>query len=168
MTSPDINELTAVVLEVERHVADLGWDQPSQVYALADTAELIAREPALASHIGDTAPGSLTPVEQEPLPAGRLDEVLAAIGWPPEVLGCVLVTELVVLPPSAEQETPYDERDIEIWAASHPERQDVRLAVGVTRDGQHASCLRVRGDDELVVDPDLADSLVDGLLATFH
>ncbi len=167
MTSPDINELTAVVLEVERHVADLGWDQPSQVYALADTSELIAREPKLAAHIGDTAPGSLTPVEQEPLPAGRLDEVLAAIGWPPEVLGCVLVTELVVLPPSAEQETPYDERDIEIWAANHPERQDVRLAVGVTRDGQHASCLRVRGDDELVVDPDLADSLVDGLLATF-
>jgi hypothetical protein len=168
VTSPNISELTAVVLEVERHVAELGWDQPSQIYALADTSDLIAREPMLASHINDTTPGSLTPVEQEPLPTGRLDEVLAGIGWPPEVLGCVLVTELVVLPPSAEWETPYTERDIEIWAASHPERQDVRLAVGVTRDGQHASCLRVRGDDELVVDPDLADSLVDGLLATFR
>ncbi|WP_131745543.1 PPA1309 family protein [Frankia sp. Cppng1_Ct_nod] len=168
MTSPDISELTAVVLEVERHVADLGWDQPSQVYALADTSELIAREPTLASHIGDAASGSLTPVEQEPLPVGRLDEVLAGIGWPPEVLGCVLVTELVVLPPSAEQEAPFEERDIEFWAQNHPERQDVRLAVGVTRAGHHASCLRVRGDDELVVDPDLADSLVDGLLATFR
>ncbi|KLL11753.1 MULTISPECIES: PPA1309 family protein [Protofrankia] len=168
MSSPDISELTSVVLEVERHVADLGWDQPSQVYALADTSDLIAREPALAAHVGQIVPGSLTPVEQEPLPVGRLDEVLAGIGWPPEVLGCVLVTELVVLPPSAEQEAPYEEADIELWAASHPERQDVRLAVGVTRDGQHASCLRVRGDEELVVDPDLADGLVDGLLATFH
>jgi hypothetical protein len=142
------------------------------VYALADTADLLAREPSLAPHIADAPPGSLTPVEQEPLPPGRLDDVLAGIGWPPEVLGCVLVTELVVLPPSAEQEAPYDEREIEIWATSHPERQDVRLAVGVTRSGLHASCLRVRrdrlqGDDELVIDPDLADNLVDGLLATF-
>ncbi len=168
VSSPDISELTSVVLEVERHVADLGWDQPSQVYALADTSDLVAREPALAAHVGQIVPGSLTPVEQEPLPVGRLDEVLAGIGWPPEVLGCVLVTELVVLPPSAEQEAPYEEADIELWAANHPERQDVRLAVGVTRDGQHASCLRVRGDEELVVDPDLADGLVDGLLATFR
>ncbi|CUU58846.1 hypothetical protein CcI49_31895 [Frankia sp. CcI49] len=168
MTTPSITELTSVVLEVERHVAELGWDQPSQVYALADTSELLMREPGLAPHIGDAPPGSLTPVEQEPLPQGRLDEVLAGIGWPPEVLGCVLVTELVVLPPSAEAEVPYDERDIEHWAANHPERQDVRLAVGVTRAGMHASCLRVRGDDELVIDPDLADNLVDGLLDTFR
>ncbi|SNQ49555.1 conserved hypothetical protein [Frankia canadensis] len=168
MSSPNITELTSVVLEVERHVADSGWDQPSQVYALADTADLLAREPALAPHIGDSPPGSLTPVEQEPLPVGRLDEVLAGIGWPPEVLGCVLVTELVVLPPSAEEEAPYSDDEIEYWAANHPERQDVRLAVGVTRTGLHASCLRVRGDDELVVDPDLADNLIDGLLATFQ
>lgn len=166
MTSPD-TELTSVVLEVERHVADMGWDQPSQVYALADTSELLAREPSLAAHIGDAPPGSLTPVEQEPLPRGRLDDVLAGIGWPTEVLGCVLVTELVVLPPSAEHEAPFDEQDIEVWAANHPERQDVRLAVGVMRDGRSASCLRVRGDDDLVVDPDLADNLIDVLIATF-
>lgn len=168
MTNPNITELTSVVLEVERHVAELGWDQPSQVYALADTSDLLAREPALAPHIGDAPPGSLTPVEQEPLPTGPLDEVLAGIGWPPEVLGCVLVTELVVLPPSAEHEVPYDEHEIEYWAANHPERQDVRVAVGVTRGGLHASCLRVRGDDELVVDPDLADNLIDGLMSTFR
>lgn len=163
-----MNELTSVVLEVERHVAELGWDQPSQVYALADTADLLAREPSLAPHIGAAPPGSLTPVEQEPLPAGPLDRVLASIGWPAEVLGCVLVTELVVLPPSAEQEVPHEEWEIEYWATHHPERQDVRLAVGVTRSGLHASCLRVRGDDELVVDPDLADNVIDGLLATFR
>nr|MDT0665774.1 PPA1309 family protein [Micromonospora sp. DSM 115978] len=104
----------------------------------------------------------------EPLPAGPLDQVLAGIGWPSEVLGCVLVTELVVLPPSAEHEVPYDEREIEYWASNHPERQDVRVAVGVTRSGLHASCLRVRGENELVVDPDLADNLIDGLMATFR
>lgn len=172
MTSPampDLDPLTAVVVEVERHVADQGWEQPTQVYALADTQDLLAREPSLAEHIGDAPPDSLTPVEQEPLPHGRLDEVLGGIGWPPEVLGCVLVTELVVLPPSAEQEAPHDETEIETWAANHPERQDVRLAVGVLRDGSHASCLRVRGDEsELVVDPDLADNLVDALLATLQ
>jgi hypothetical protein len=168
VTSPNITELASVVLEVERHVAEAGWDQPSKVYALADTADLLTREPSLAPHIGNAPPGSLTPVEQEPLPVGRLDEVLSGIGWPPEVLGCVLVTELVVLPPSAEMEAPYDEREIEMWATRHPERQDVRLAVGVTRTGTHASCLRRRGDEEIVVDPDLADNLVDGLFATFR
>jgi len=80
----------------------------------------------------------------------------------------VLVTELVVLPPSAESDVPYDEREIEYWVTHHPERQDVRLAVGVTRSGLHASCLRKRGDDELVVEPDLAENIIDGLLATFR
>ncbi|MBX6388158.1 MAG: hypothetical protein IRZ08_04005 [Frankia sp.] len=169
MTSPNITELASVVLEVEAHVAQGGWNQPAKVYALADTADLLAREPSLAPHIGDAPPGSLTPVEQEPLPVGRLDEVLASIYWPPEVLGCVLVTELVVLPPSAEQEAPYDEREIELWATNHPERQDVRLAVAVTRAGEHASCLRRRNDEsEVVLDPDLADNLIDGLFATFR
>jgi hypothetical protein len=126
---------------------------------VADTADLLDREPSLAQHFAGVPPGWLTPIEQEPLPQGPLDEVLATIRWPPAVLGCILITELVMLPHSAEQEAPYHEREIEIWATSHPERQDARLAIGVTRSGLHASCLRVRGDDELIVDPDLADAV---------
>ena len=76
--------LAAAVLEIESHIADGGWDQPSRLYALVDTAALVRREPALASAMGlddASAAGSLTPVEQEQLPArpvrvrARLDRV---------------------------------------------------------------------------------------------
>ena len=38
---------------------------------------------------------------RSPLPAGELSDALAQISWPDEVAGCVLVQEIVVLPPAA-------------------------------------------------------------------
>ena len=63
--------LAAAVLEIESHIAESGWDQPSRLYALVDTAALVRREPELASAMGlddASAAGSLTPIEQEQLP----------------------------------------------------------------------------------------------------
>jgi hypothetical protein len=168
VTSPKLPELTEVVLEIEEYVAATGWNQPRRLYALAHTADLLAYDPSLSEHLGDSASRPLTPIEQEDLPEGPLEQVLATIGWPPEVEGCVLVTELVLLPPSAEKEIPYEDYEIDIWATTHPERQDVRVAVAVTRSGAYSSCLRRRLDEtEVVVDPDVADALIDGLFATF-
>lgn len=164
--------------EVEQHVAEGGWDQPPLLFALVDTAELLRREPTLVGSLGMTPgsapPGSLTPVQQDGLIEGPLDEVLAGIAWPPDVLGCALVSEVVVLPPSAEDEEPGE--DLESWAAGHPLRREVRLAVGVLRDGGRACALRLRaadtdsGDtdsgDDILQGPDLAPRLVEALLAT--
>ena len=44
--------LARAVVEIEVHVATSGWDQPAQLFALVDTADLIRREPALASVMG--------------------------------------------------------------------------------------------------------------------
>lgn len=168
-----MDPLHAVVGEVEGHVAEAGWDQPPQLFALVETEALLRAEPQLASTLGIVAavPGSLTPVQQEPLADGPLDEALARVVFGEEVLGVVLVQEVVVLPPAAE-ETVALAGDPATAAAEHPERREVRMVVGVLRGGARAAVLRLRGrdghDDERVTGPDLAPALADALLATLE
>lgn len=171
LTSP----LQSVVGEVEGHVAEAGWDQPPQLFALVQTEQLLRTEPQLASTMGLVAgdPASLTPIAQESLGDGPLDEQLASVVFGEEVLGVVLVHEVLVLPPSAEAALE-DVEDPAAAAAEHPERREVRMAVGVVRGGGQACVLRLRGqelagerqDDERVTGPDLAPGLVAALAAT--
>lgn len=173
MTSPD--RLTATLADIEQHVAASGWDQPPVLFALADTAELIRAEPGLAATLGlsaaTTRPGQLTPIEQDRPAEGALDEVLAQLMWPEQVLGCALVHEVLTLPPAAEDARPGDADPVR-WAQRHPERHEVRLAVAVLRDGTRASVLRVRptdgteDPDERLTGADLAPNLADALFAT--
>jgi len=156
---PEDPALAAAVLEVENHVADGGWDQPAQLYALVETARIVAQEPDLASAMGldeASAQGSLTPVEQEGLPAGvPLEEVLGQIAWPDDVAGCAAVLERLVLPPDADDDIPEDPAEAERFAREHPDRQEVRIAAGVTRAGASYCALRLRAHDD-------AQSVVDG------
>lgn len=168
--SPRSAALFAVVGEVEGHVAEAGWDQPPQLFALVDTEELLRAEPQLAATLGLVAalPGGLTPVAQEALADGPLDEALDGISFGTEVLGVVLVHEVLVLPPSAE--ASLDAHDPASGAAQHPDRRDVRMVVAVVRDGTRECLLRVRGadgeQDDLLSGPDLAPALAAALLAT--
>ncbi len=168
--TPRSAALFAVVGEVEAHVAEAGWDQPPQLFALVDTEQLLRAEPQLAESLGLIAavPGSLTPVAQEALADQPLDEALARIQFGTEVLGAVLVHEVLILPPAAE--AALDEADPVGGAAVHPDRRDVRMVVAVVRDGTRECLLRVRGSDgqtdELLSGPDLAPALADALLAT--
>ena len=56
-TLPEDPALAAAVLEIESHVAQDGWDQPARLYALVDTATLVAQEPALAAAMAIDGPG---------------------------------------------------------------------------------------------------------------
>ncbi len=171
--------LAAALFEVDRHLAAGGWDQPPRLYALVNTADLVRSEPALAQSLGlptveDVSDvENLTPVEQEsPQSEQPLDEWLASIGWPDEVVGCALAHEVLALPPSAEAEIPdAPGADALNWAAAHPGRREVRMLVGVLRDGSRASILRVRAatndePDDVVTGDDLAPRLADALAAT--
>lgn len=167
--------LPATAREVEKFVAAAGWDQQPQLFALVPTPTLLASQPELASQLDTEA--MLTPVAQDPLPAGELDTALAGIEWPHAVAGCALAQEIVVLPPDAEAalgQLPDDPRQARRAAAEHPQRREGRLVAAVLREGVGACVLRLRatsGDprqEELVEDPQLAPNLLRALLATLR
>ncbi|ASY32857.1 MULTISPECIES: PPA1309 family protein [unclassified Streptomyces] len=173
---PAATPLTRAVLEIDTYAAGLGWDQPARLFALVDTGRLRAEEPELAERLGldeGAAAGTLTPVEQEEVPADvPLDEFLATIGWPDAVAGCALTIERLMLPPSAEASVPedLDEAALAAWVAKHPERQEVRMTVAVLRDGDRESALRLREKDselDVLTGSDLVPGLAQALEATF-
>jgi hypothetical protein len=166
--------LEAVAAEIEAFVGQAGWDQPPGLFALVPT-RLLAADPAAAAFLDDPAGDpaeipleAITPVAQEDLPEGPLDEALAQIGWPEEVTGCALCQEIVMLPPSAEQSLA--DLSSPGMVAEHPDRREARLVVAVLRDGPAASILRLRGlpgeAEDLLTGPDLAPNLVAALRAT--
>lgn len=161
-------DLPGTVAEIERQLAETGWDQPPRLYALVNTGELRANEPSLADLLRDSDPEGLTPVEQEAI-EGDVAELLSGIEWPGSVSGCALVNEVVLLPDGAAAERPSEADEAE-WAAAHPDGRDVRLVVGVLRGGERASVLRIRGadgaDDDVLAAPDLVPNLATALLAT--
>lgn len=170
---PNDTALAHAVREVEAHAHEAGWDQAPQLFALVPTDELLAREPALGAQLGldaTAAAGTLTPVQQEQLPVDKpLEETLHGIMWPPEVAGCAAVLERLTLPPEAEREMPDDPAQAQEYAANHPDRHEVRMAAGVTRDGNQHCVLRVRTHEgALVQGRDLVPTLTRLLLDTLR
>ena len=169
--------LADAVSEIERHVSRAGWDGDIRVFALITTRDALAADPAVADHLPAATveaalhdPHHLTSVEQENLPAvDSLEELLGSIVWPATVAGCAVVTERVILPPSAEDGIPDDPTAALAYVSTHPERQDVRIAVGVLRRGSSWCAIRTRdNDDDLDVahGPTLVPSLIEAVRTT--
>ncbi|GAA1916524.1 PPA1309 family protein [Streptantibioticus ferralitis] len=170
--------LTRAVLEIDEYASGLGWNQPARLFALVDTERLRTEEPMLFAQLGlegdgGESAGALTPVEQDEVPTDTpLDEFLATIAWPDAVAGCALTVERLMLPPTAEASIPegLDEAGLTAWVARHPERQEVRMTVGVLRDGSRESAIRLREKDsptEVLTGKDLVPGLAEALTATF-
>lgn len=171
---PTTDPLELVALDTERHVARSGWDQNPRLFALVPTADLLEREPHLAGglSVGDLAPGALTAVEQEDLPrAASVESLLARIAWPGSVAGCALALERIVVPPGADAELPDDPDEAATALLAHPQRQDIRLVVAVTRDGASRCLVRQRAhdsDDAVASGDRLAPGVIDALRATLE
>ncbi|HWS57184.1 MAG TPA: PPA1309 family protein [Actinotalea sp.] len=177
--TPATAALAAAVHEVEQHVAAAGWDGPVRVFALVRTGAALAAEPALAGQLPPAVvalarrdPHHLTSVEQEGLPpAEDLESMLGGLSWPATVDGAAVVVERVVLPPAAEESMPDDPDEAVGYLMTHPDRQDVRLAVGVLRSGERWCAVRTRAhDDDAAVAgaPDLVPGLVEAMAATLR
>jgi hypothetical protein len=163
--------LRDAVVEAERHVAGFGWDQPPRLFALVRTQDLLAREPGLGEHLSAPADAHhYTAVEQDGLLAtSSLETLLGRLAWPPEVDGAALAVERLVVPPEAERDLPADREAAIARLSAHEGRRDVRLVVGVLRDGTAMCALRQRDHDEdssVALGPDLVPGLVHALRAT--
>lgn len=164
-----MSRLEELVLELERHASQVGWDAAPRLYALVGATELHANEPDLARRLGvPNSPGRLAALEQPDLPTGKpIEDVLGGIEWPDGVTGCALVIERILLPEGVEDDMPED--DPVGWAGRHPDREDVRLVAGVLRDGSRHSAMRLRGhdsDDQVLSGTELVPALADALAAT--
>lgn len=164
--------LVAVCLDIERHVGASGWDQPARLFALVPTRELLAAEPSLADAVGDrqAREGALTAVEQDEFHAGGdLVEDLARIAWPDAVAGCALSVERSFLPPSAEAGIPDDPDAAADYVAQHPQKQDVRVVVAVTRAGGRHGVARLKESPaDLLGGADLVPGLARALARTLE
>lgn len=174
MPNESPSPLRDVLADIERHIATGGWDLPAGLYALVAAGAMTASDPALAAQMGADAvpPDRLIPIEQEALPAGSVADALARITWPADVVGCAYAQEVVALPASVENEDMPD-ADVARWAQEHPLGRDVRVVVGVLRDGSRQSLLRMRGvrddgGDEVVFGTDLAPGVADALATSLH
>ena len=164
--------LETTLAEIETHLSAAGWDRPPALFALVRAGQFLADDPETGRRLGldELAADTLTPCEQEELPEGPLDDVLAGIAWPEAVAGCALSQEIVFLPPDAEAGLSPDQAASR--AADHPQRREARLVVAALRDGTTAAVLRLRETDgtdgELLTGPDLAPNLAEALLQTLR
>lgn len=163
-----MSDLETLVRELEAHGATAGWDQPERLYAVVRTSAVLAKQPDLRDALDAAA--AWTPIEQEPLPPGvSLEDMLPEIIWPDEVDGCAAVLERVMLPPEVEAQVPADPEQAAEFAATHPDRREVRIVAAVLRDGEQACALRLRSHDDpadVIVGPDLVPGLSMMLHAT--
>lgn len=142
--------------DLDVYVANDGWDQPTRLFAISDTRQLLEREPSLAAQLsGGAAESPWTTIEQEGLPEHTdLDELLQGIGWPPSVDGVAISAERIMVPPAGS------DRDSE---------HELRLTMAVLRDGSRCTVLRLKDHDSpetVVVGADLITGLGDLLMHT--
>ena len=81
--------LAAAVLEIEAHIAEAGWDQPARLYALVDTAALVAQRAGAGRRDGPRrvrgARARCTPSSRTSCrPTSRSRRCCESIIWPDE------------------------------------------------------------------------------------
>ncbi len=167
--TPDV--LIASLMEIERHVSRIGWDQPVRLFALVPTQQLLAAEPALALHANNADdPDALSAVEQDEFHSGGdIQEELERIAWPDAVAGCAIALERVMVPADVEASIPDDPDEAASFVAKHPRRQDVRVVVGVLRNGTSHGLARLKTNPEdLMGASDLVPGLTRALARTLE
>ena len=166
--------LVAALIDLEHHVGASGWEVPARLFALVLTDVLVEAEPALAASLGlrgtgaGGAPGALTAVEQDDfVAADDLVVALAGLEWPDTVFGCAVAAVRTFLPAALDVSLPTEPAAAAALVAAHPQREEIRVVVGVDRDGQRHGVARLRSQpDELLAGSDLVPGLVTALAHT--
>lgn len=176
---PTFTPIETLVREVEQYVAQGGWDQPTRLFVVANTAQAIANDPGLKDILPPEAvqqaaenPDTLTAIEQDGLPDHQnLEELLGHIYFGPAAAGAAIVVERLTVPPEAQVGLPEDPQAAAQALLDHPDRKDIRLVAAVLRDGDHLCAVRSRTNDspEMVsTGKDLVPGLIAGLSQTLQ
>ncbi len=170
MADNDPSRLIACLADIERHVSDNGWDQPARLFALVTTSALLEVEPQLRGRVPESAVDALTAVEQDDFADGTdLLERLEQIFFPESVDGVAIAMERAFLPPKFESEIPDDPQEAVQYVMHHPEKAEVRVVVGVLRDGSRHGLARLVSDpDDLLGAEDLVPGLTEALNRTLE
>ena len=143
---------------------------PATIMTDPDVADLLD---AATVEEARSNPELLMVVEQEGLPpAADLEHLLAQLAWPDSVHGAAISVERLVLPPAAQEEAEAltDAAERLAFLQERPDREDIRMVVGVLRGGQSWCVLRSRSHDDdasLYQGERLVPGLVEALEATF-
>lgn len=168
MTDP--TRLIACLAEIERHVGNLGWDQPARLFALVSTKELLEMEPQLVGRVPEGTDDALSSIEQDDFHA--TDSVfsrLREIYFPETVEGAALAMEQVMLPEQYRDTVPEDDEAAAEFVRTHPERIDVRVVAGVLRDGTQHGLVRLKTHpDDLLSGTDTVVGLPEALAETLR
>ncbi|MCG3769813.1 MAG: hypothetical protein JW384_00944 [Nitrosomonadaceae bacterium] len=125
----------------------------------------------MAAALADKSPTSLTAIEQEDVElTGTIEDFLGTISWSAEVFGAALVLERVIVneEPPSEFEGELSEAALAEWVLEHG--QEVRMVVGVLRDGSQECAMRMRAyDDENAImgGSELLPGMAEALALTF-
>lgn len=168
--------LQKVTTDLERDNAKKGWDQPPALYALVPTKDLLQLEdlaPAARVDLEETWDGSethLAAVLQAALQEDNVEDFLPRIVWPDSVAGAALSVERIIVPPEVEDDAPEDPDEALEYISNHPARTDVRLTIGVSREGESWCLIRTKtfdDDNTVACGEELIPSLVEALKVGF-
>ena len=162
-----MSALKETVLEIERECAKAGWTRGIVLYALVPTADVIESAPEMAEALAEKSPTSLTAIEQDDVElTGTIEDFLGTISWSAEVFGAALVLERLIV--NEEPPGELSEEALAEWVIEHG--QEVRMVVGVLRDGSQECAMRMRAyDDEnaIMAGPELLPGMAEALALTF-
>ncbi|CAB4686135.1 MAG: hypothetical protein F2771_01420 [Actinobacteria bacterium] len=165
--SVPMSALKETVLEIERECAKAGWTRGIVLYALVPTADVIESAPEMAEALAEKSPTSLTAIEQEDVElTGTIEDFLGTISWSAEVFGAALVLERLIV--NEEPPGELSQEALAEWVIEHG--QEVRMVVGVLRDGSQECAMRMRAyDDEnaIMAGPELLPGMAEALALTF-
>ncbi|MDO5746102.1 MAG: PPA1309 family protein [Actinomycetaceae bacterium] len=173
-----ITEFHLCLENIERELAQLGWDQAPALFALVNNQWLLESIPdsddtpsedrQLRESLLDN-PGAMTAVLQDSHEDMEIEELINLIVFPEHVVGAALSIERIVVPPSVSDQAPDDPEKRDDFLMNHPQRDDIRVVAGVLRSGEKWCVIRSRSYDKdaaIITGDDLIDDLPELLMRT--
>lgn len=158
--------LAALALDLEQRLHEVGWDQPSTLWALNITSDIPEEILAQSAELGEEDAQMMGVIGLENLAVLPEDPATSLLGKkaPDEALGVLLVTEGWTFPEDVVNSAREDGSYVLGPPSEHPRRVELRQVVGMMKDGSAVYVRRHRGEEPRVEgDASVRGRIVDAL-----